>query len=131
MDSSNTAQNRAGKPFTKNDPRINRKGRPRTFDALRELAQQIAHETVKNKDGDPVVVEGHIATVTEVILRKWAASGDPRLQMAFVEVAYGKEASKVELTGKDGAPLKAYVSISPDDWEDATSRTIQPVAVAD
>ena len=117
--------------FDKRPAAINRKGRPKSFDMLRELAQQIAHETVKNKDGDPVVVEGHIATVTEVILRKWAASGDPRLQMAFVEVAYGKEASKVELTGKDGAPLKAYVSISPDDWEDATSRAIQPVAVAD
>ena len=117
--------------FDKRPAAINRKGRPKTFDALRELAQQIAHETVKDKSGDPVVVEGHIATVTEVILRKWAASGDPRLQMAFVEVAYGKEASKVELTGKDGAPLKAYVSISPDDWEDATSRAVQPAAVAD
>ena len=95
--------------FDKRPAAINRKGRPKSFDALRELAQQIAHETVKNKSGDPVVVEGHIATVTEVILRKWAASGDPRLQMAFVEVAYGKEATKFQVGGPDGGPLDIHV----------------------
>jgi hypothetical protein len=31
------------KPFAKGDKRINRKGRPKTFDALRQLAQTIAH----------------------------------------------------------------------------------------
>jgi len=95
--------------FDKRPAAINRKGRPKSFDALRELAQQIAHETVKDKSGDPVVVEGHIATVTEVILRKWAASGDPRLQMAFVEVAYGKEATKFQVGGPDGGPLDIHV----------------------
>jgi hypothetical protein len=83
--------------FKKGDPRIWKNGRPRTFDALRELAQQIAHEAVKDKSGEPVVVEGHAATVTEIILRKWAASNDPRLQMAFVEVAYGKTPSEINL----------------------------------
>ena len=35
------------KPFVKGDPRINRKGRPKSFDALRSLAQEIAHEAAK------------------------------------------------------------------------------------
>ncbi len=84
------------KPFTKGDPRINRKGRPKTFDALRGLAQSIAHETAKTKDGDERLIDGHKMTVIESILRQWAHSNDPRLQMAFIEYAYGKPPVKVE-----------------------------------
>ena len=51
----------------------NNKGRPKSFDALRQLAQTIAHEDIS--DG---------MTVTEAILRKWAGSKDPRLQLQFV-----------------------------------------------
>lgn len=112
MADSNTAPNRGGKPFTKGDPRINRKGRPKSFDALRELAQQIAHEEAKAKSGNefvPVVIEGHIATNAELLLRKWASSNDPRLQMAFMEVAFGKAPMRTEVTGKDGAELRVIV----------------------
>ena len=69
--------------FKSGDPRINRKGRPKSFDALRELAQQIAHEKITE-------VNGHGATVAEMILRKWATSNNPQLQRAFIEVAFGK-----------------------------------------
>ncbi len=41
--------------FTKGDPRINRNGRPKSFDALRALAQEIAHE-VEN-DGTTDLIE--------------------------------------------------------------------------
>ena len=101
---SNTAEKQrscaSGKPFTKGDKRINRKGRPKSFDAARALAQSIAHEEVTNSKGDTV-------TVTEAILRQWAASKDPRLQMYFFEVAYGKvpTESKTEISGKDGNEL--------------------------
>jgi len=81
------------KPFKKGDPRINRKGRPKNFDALRELAQSIAHETAK-KDGEPLVIDGHIATVAEMVLRTWATSKNPQLQRAFVEYAFGKVPDK-------------------------------------
>lgn len=90
--------------FTKGDPRINRKGRPKSFDALRALAQQIAHEAA-TVNGEPLVIEGRIVTVTEAILRKWAQSKDPRLQMAFVEIAYGKVPQRTETTGADGGPV--------------------------
>jgi len=83
-----------GKGFVKGDKRINRKGRPKSFDAARALAQSIAHEEVTNSKGDTV-------TVTEAILRQWAASKDPRLQMYFFEVAYGKvpNENKTEISG--------------------------------
>lgn len=92
MGSSNTTENsgKRGKPFTKGDPRINRKGRPKSFDALRELAQEIAHEKARNSDGNVITVDGHAVTVAEAIMRKWASSNNPQLQKAFVEIAFGK-----------------------------------------
>jgi len=44
MTASNTGRNRGH--FTKGDPRINRNGRPKSFDGLRTLARQIALEFV-------------------------------------------------------------------------------------
>ena len=93
-----------GKGFVKGDPRINRKGRPRSFDALRSLAQGISHEAAK-QGGQPVVIDGHAVTVTEAIMRSWAISKDPRLQQKFIEVAYGKPPIKTEFTGANGGPI--------------------------
>lgn len=109
MTDSNTAPNtrkHGGKPFAKGDPRINRKGRPRSFDALRELAQQIAHEEATTKDGDTLTASGHVVTVAEAIMRRWASSGNPQLQRAFIEVAFGKVPDSIELAGKDGKPIE-------------------------
>ncbi len=79
---------------------INRKGRPKDFASLRALAQQIAHEAVAQSSGDA-------RTVTELILRKWAGSNDARLQMAFVEYAFGKVPSPpVEISGPGGGPVQ-------------------------
>ena len=91
--------------FKKGDPRINRKGRPKNFDALRELALQIAHEVAQSK-GECVVVNGKKVTVAEAILRKWASSSNHQLQKAFIEIAFGKVPDITEITGKDGKPIK-------------------------
>ena len=91
--------------FKKGDPRINRKGRPKSFDALRELAQQIAHETAQ-KDGQPLVIEGHKVTVAEAILRKWVQSGNPQLQRAFIEIAFGKVPDEVLHGNRDDKALE-------------------------
>jgi len=98
------------KPFTKGDPRINRKGRPKSFDALRELAQQIAHEAAQT-GGQPLVINGHTVTVAEAILRQWATSKNPQLQRAFMEVAFGKVPDKVEMSGRDGEAIETVLKI--------------------
>ena len=82
------------KPFTKGDPRINRKGRPKTFDKLRALAQAIATE-------DGVTTDEGVLSNIEVILRKMMKD-DPKL---FVEIAYGKVPIENIISGKPNAPL--------------------------
>ena len=95
----NTEKKERGKPFKKGDARINRLGRPRSFDALRELGQQIAHEAAKDKaTGDPIVFNGKVATIAEMILRSWAQSTSPQLQRAFIEVAFGKVPDDIRIT---------------------------------
>ena len=86
------------KPFTKGDPRINRKGRPKSFDALRALAQQIAQETATDGNEKPIEVNGHIATNIELVLR--AMMKDKRTAQQFVEIAFGKVPQQVEMNVK-------------------------------
>ena len=97
--------------FQERKHQINRKGRPRTFDALRELALQIAHETGTKDNGEPLIVKDHIATVAELILRQWAASKRPELQRAFIEIAYGKVPDELKATTGD---VKIRVLYGPD-----------------
>jgi hypothetical protein len=88
-----------GKGFVKGDKRINRLGRPKSFDQLRKLAQSIANEVVETKQGEKI-------TVVDAIMRTWAQSKDPRLVQAFVAYAYGKPPDNVEVSGPNGGPIE-------------------------
>ena len=116
----NTADNTGkatGKPFVKGDPRINRKGRPKSFDKLRELAQQLANEQAQGNGGAPIIIDGHIATQAEMILRQMMKDNPEK----FVEIAYGKVPAPVEVSGEIKVDVyKGYVTVSPDDFPDAT-----------
>jgi hypothetical protein len=92
------------KPFVKGDPRIWRGGRPKSFPALQELAQQIAHETAK-AGGSDVVIDGHKVTVTEAVLRQWFQSKDFQKQRAAMEIAFGKVPQALEVSGPRQGPI--------------------------
>jgi hypothetical protein len=77
-DTSNTGEKLANNGrFVKGDKRINRNGRPKSFDKLRKLAQQISHE--------PIADDASM-TAIEAILRQMAHDNPAR----FVEIAFGK-----------------------------------------
>lgn len=84
------------KPFTKKDPRINRKGRPKSFDKLRQLAQQIAHEPAKDKAGNPIVINDKIVTQIEAMMRQMIK--DPKDRRLFLEYAFGKPKEEIDLS---------------------------------
>ena len=85
-----------GKGFVKGDKRINRKGRPKSFDALRKLAQSIAAEELQSTDGD-------VITRIEALLRVMSTSRNPADRKTFLEYAFGKPKDEVDVTNSDGS----------------------------
>jgi len=84
------------KPFKKGDPRCWRHGRPKSFETWRKLAVDILTEPAINKDtGKPLIINDHIVTNAEAILRSWLASG--KNQINLVEAAVGKVPTQVDL----------------------------------
>jgi hypothetical protein len=91
-----------GKPFETGDVRINRSGRPRSFDEFRRIAQEIADEPVIGAAGDTL-------SRAESILRSWAKSKVPQLQMAFIQYCYGAPPTKIETNAlQPGTTLRLY-----------------------
>jgi len=97
----NKSQTRGLKPFVAGDPRINRAGRPKFFDQLRKLAIAIACEQVTLSNGRKI-------SLIEAILRSWARSKEPALQIKFVEIAYGKVPDKIETNLAPRTVLRLY-----------------------
>ena len=88
----NTALNKPkprgkGVPFFHGDPRINRHGRPKSFDQLRKLAVQVAAE--QGDDGVTRVLD---------ILRDWAKSKEVAKQDKFMAYTFGKPKDEVDIT---------------------------------
>jgi hypothetical protein len=84
------------KPDGTKDPRINRGGRPKSFDAARKLAQAKMNEPAIGPDGKPMVKNGKIVTNAEMFFEAWMKSKDRK---SFAEFAYGKVKEEVEHTG--------------------------------
>ena len=85
------------KPFVKGDPRINRKGKPKSFDKLRELAVSLANEAaIDAATKGPLLVKGHAATEIEMLMRQMMHDNPAR----FVEIAFGKVPDEVKQSGE-------------------------------
>ena len=86
-------------PFVKGkDKRRNTKGKPKTFTALRKLAQQIAAEELQSTDGD-------VITRIEALLRVMSTSRNPADRKTFLEYAFGKPKEEIEQTGESKIEL--------------------------
>ena len=85
-------EKRIGRPFESGDGRINRTGRPKTFDELRHTADMIASELVPGPNGE-MISRG------ELLLRNWIKSKNPILQRSFMEYWIGKVPDKLETQG--------------------------------
>lgn len=95
--------------FVKGDPRINKKGRPKSFDQLRKLAQEISHKTLIAKDGT-------LTTVTEAILQQ-IAKENPKL---FLEIAYGRVPLPLQISGDGNKPVK--IDVMKFDYDNSITR---------
>ncbi len=88
-----------GKGFQKGfDPKRNLKGRPRSFDQLREFAQDIAHREIPTGRGKKI-------TIAEAILLKLAGAKEPQALKTFLEFAFGKVPDELKATGLESKPV--------------------------
>ena len=99
--------------FKKGDKRINRKGRPKVFDELRQLAVEIAGEMFTDAKGNPVPFPNHKQGVNraKAILLQWSQSTDVRKQEKFIAYAFGNVPQKNEVSGPDGGDIPTRSSV--------------------
>ena len=85
------------KPFKKGDPRINRNGRPKSFDALRKLMQEQAGEIALDGNGNPITDKnGRPRTNAEMFVEAWMK--DRKQRKSFAEFAWGKPKEEIDIT---------------------------------
>jgi hypothetical protein len=98
--------------FDKRPAAINRKGKPKSFDALRSLAVGMASEQAVDKAGNPILIHGNPVTNAQLVLYQWLT--DKKYQKDFIEVAFGKVPQAIDLQ-TDGKIELIVKYANPDD----------------
>ena len=108
--------------FVKGDKRINRKGRPKSFDELRALAKNISHEKAVDANGNPIInpQTGAPMTQAELILRSLSGNKNSQWRNKFLEIAYGKVPDELDL--KTG-PIEITVKYAEEDGNNTSETT--------
>jgi hypothetical protein len=116
-ETSNTGENSPKRgQFIRGDPRINKKGRPRSFDQIRKLAELVAAE--QDESGVNRALE---------ILRDWAKSKEVAKQAKFMEYAFGKVPDQIGINGE--VLTKVLIEYADTDGKDKAAET-PPGAIA-
>ena len=102
-------------PFTKDDPNINRKGRPRKGFAFNEAIEKAGRKTVEGPDGK------RKARYRLLAEKLWdlALNGDIQVAKYLSDRIGGKPTEKVEVTGEEGGPIGVVFlpqNKSAEDW---------------
>lgn len=85
-----------GKPFTKGDPRINRKGRPKKLPKLDELLAEV----LGTEEGGKTAAE----QILEAMRKRATHYGDVKAAQLLLDRGYGKVKEKLDIT-TDGQKL--------------------------
>lgn len=95
-----TAENRGGKPFTKDDPRINRNGRPKGSFSLVEMIKKKLQEVPEGKD------KTYAEYFIEQLMKKSVIEGDTSMMKDMINRVDGMPKQAMDLTtnGKDLFP---------------------------
>lgn len=96
------------KPFTKGDPRINRKGRPKSGQAFAEYVRQFMEAEDESKGTI-------VAEMMEIAVKK-ARQGQYQFWEALVNRAYGKVPDKVEMQTEEKPDLSKLTKEEIETW---------------
>lgn len=100
--------------FQERRHQINRKGRPKNYQSLSELARMIGYERAITKGGGPLLINGRPVTVVEAILRQMASSINMKDKQKFIEIGWGKTPEHIEMVGDDGKPIEINLDYKKD-----------------
>lgn len=83
--------------FRKGDKRINRNGRPRSFDKLQALTVEMFNRPALDNNGNPVLIEDRPASVIEVVMWRMIHSKNMKEVQYAIEIAFGKVPDELKL----------------------------------